>query len=72
MAEHHRKNKADRHPTSGIFVRFDKDTRERIDAEAKARDVTPTWIVRRLIQEGLNNLVPVQPSLTRGGSDASH
>lgn len=44
--------------------------RERVVAEAAARRLEPGWLVARLIEEGLDNLVPAEEfNLTRPRKD---
>lgn len=46
--------------------RLDTELIERLQKEADARVVSMTWLVRRLLEEGLDRLVPVEEfSLTR-------
>lgn len=48
---------SERRPTQ---VRFDADLHERLDTEAKARMVSVSWLVNRLVRESLDRLVPVE------------
>ena len=54
------------HQTAQLPVRVGHDLKDRIVAEADARGVSQAWFVTKLIEEGMQNLIPVSEfSLTR-------
>ena len=54
------------HQTAQLPLRVSHDLKERIVAEAEARNVTQAWLVTKLIEEGMANLIPASEfSLTR-------
>lgn len=53
-------------------VRFKKTTRERLHAEADARDLSINWLVNRACEEFLERLIPVDElRLTRDPEKAA-
>lgn len=72
MAEHHRKNRADRHdPADGqVLVRMPAELMARVRTAAAERDVPVAWIVRQLVADGIKRLRPADEMLLLGDDEA--
>jgi predicted transcriptional regulator len=56
---------ADKHSRATVSLRLAPDLLRRLDAAAEERDVGRNWLIGRLLEEGLERLVPVDELFVR-------